>query len=79
MNQPPPQFQPLSPAELAAFRARQKSRSRALALVLFALVVLFFAITIVKIKKETAMQAAMKAHPAAPAAQGPASPTARGK
>jgi hypothetical protein len=40
----------LTPAELAAFRARQKSRSRALALVLMALVVLFFAITIVKIK-----------------------------
>lgn len=42
--------QPLTPAELAAFRARQKSRSRALALVLVALAILFFAVTIVKIK-----------------------------
>jgi hypothetical protein len=42
--------QPLTPSELAAFRARQKSRSRALALVLVALAVLFFAVTIVKIK-----------------------------
>ncbi len=41
---------PLTPAELAAFRARQKSRSRALGLVLVALAVLFFALTIVKIK-----------------------------
>ena len=42
--------QPLTPAELAAFRARQKSRSRALGVVLVALAMLFFAITIVKIK-----------------------------
>jgi hypothetical protein len=42
--------QPLTPSELAAFRARQRSRSRALALVLAALVVLFFVITLVKIK-----------------------------
>jgi len=42
--------QPMTPSELAAFRARQKSRSRALALVLVALVVLFFVITLVKIK-----------------------------
>lgn len=42
--------QPMTPTELAAFRARQKSRSRALALVLGALVVLFFVISLVKIK-----------------------------
>lgn len=59
--------QPLSPAELAAFRARQKSRSRALAVVLLALVVLFFAITIVKIRNQSAMRAATASHPAAPA------------
>jgi hypothetical protein len=44
--------QPLTPSELAAFRARQKSRSRALALVLVALVVLFYAITLVKLKTD---------------------------
>jgi hypothetical protein len=49
MNSPAP---PLTPAELAAFRARQRSRSRALALVLIALVLLFFAITIVKLRAE---------------------------
>jgi len=65
--------QPLSPAELAAFRARQKSRSRALAVVLLALVVLFFAITIVKIRNQSAMRAAAS-HPAASA-----SPLAEGK
>lgn len=44
---------PLTPEQLALFRARQKSRSRALAAVLGALVVLFFAITVVKIAKQT--------------------------
>jgi hypothetical protein len=67
---------PLTPAELAAFRARQKSRSRALALVLLALVVLFFAITIVKLREESIrdaksrQQLAMPAAPAKPAAPG---------
>lgn len=42
----------MSAAELAAFRARQKSRARALALVLLALVVLFFAISVVKIARQ---------------------------
>ena len=44
----------MSPADLAALRARQRSRSRALALVLLALVVLFFAITLVKLRAEAA-------------------------
>jgi hypothetical protein len=35
--------------DLEAFRARQKARNRALGLVLGALVVLFFAITVVKL------------------------------
>ena len=56
--------QPLTPSELAAFRARQKSRSRALALVLVALAVLFFVITLVKIKDGAAAR-----HPAAMATQ----------
>lgn len=60
--------QPLTPTELAAFRARQKSRSRALALVLVALVVLFFVITLVKIKDG----AAARQHAAAPTAIQPA-------
>ncbi len=47
--------QPLTPAELAAFRARQKSRSRALALVLVGVAVLFFAITLVKLREEVAL------------------------
>lgn len=38
--------------ELQQFRARQRSRSKALAVVLGAMVVLFFAITIVKIAKQ---------------------------
>ena len=42
--------QPLTPSELNAFRSRQKSRSRALAIVLVGLAVLLFAVTIVKIK-----------------------------
>lgn len=46
--------QPMTPAELSAFRARQKSRSRALAVVLVALVVLFFAITLVKLREQAA-------------------------
>lgn len=47
--------------ELQQFRARQRSRSRALALVLGAMVVLFFAITVVKISKQTEHR-----HPVAP-------------
>jgi hypothetical protein len=60
---------PLTPSELAAFRARQKSRSRALALVLVALVVLFFGITLVKIRDGAAArhQAAQGAPTAAQA------------
>jgi len=58
---------PLTPSELAAFRARQKSRSRALALVLVALVVLFFGITLVKIRDGAA--ARHQAVLAAPATQ----------
>lgn len=38
-----------APFDLAAFRARQKARNRALGLLLGALVVLFFAITIAKL------------------------------
>lgn len=56
--------QPMTPSELAAFRARQKSRSRALALVLVALAVLFFVITLVKIKDGAASR-----HQAAAATQ----------
>ena len=62
--------QPLTPAELAAFRARQKSRSRALALVLIALVILFFAITLVKLREESvrySLERQQLAKPAAPA------------
>jgi hypothetical protein len=58
---------PLTPSELAAFRARQKSRSRALGLVLVALAILFFAITIVKIKG--ASDARRQMAPGAPASQ----------
>ncbi len=36
-------------ADLVAFRARQKARNRVLGVILIALAVLFFAITIVKI------------------------------
>lgn len=43
-----------SPAERAAFESRRKSRNRALGLVLGALVVLFFGITIVKMAPEFA-------------------------
>ena len=48
----PPKFdwQPVSEEESRLIRARQRSRNRALAVVLVALVVLFFAITIVKMK-----------------------------
>jgi hypothetical protein len=42
----PPQA---GPSDLEQLRARQRSRNRALGLILTALVVLFFAITIVKI------------------------------
>jgi hypothetical protein len=59
--------QELTPAELAAFRARQRSRSRALGLILVALAVLFFAITLVKIKHAADLR---HAQAAAPAAQG---------
>ena len=38
-----------SEAEIAAFRARQKSRNRVMGLVLGGLAILFFAITIVKL------------------------------
>ncbi|NML92565.1 cytochrome oxidase small assembly protein [Novosphingobium olei] len=41
-----PKFDPAT--DLQLFRARQKARNRALGFVLLALVVLFFAITIVK-------------------------------
>jgi hypothetical protein len=41
--------QMLPDADVAALRARQRSRNRALGLVLVALAALFFAITIVKI------------------------------
>ena len=41
--------QMLSDTDVAALRARQRSRNRALGLVLVALAALFFAITIVKI------------------------------
>ena len=40
---------PLSGDELELFRARQRSRNRAMGIVLGALAVLFFAISIVKI------------------------------
>lgn len=47
-DQPP--VQPMSQADLEALRARQKSRNRAMAIVLWALVILFFVISIVKLK-----------------------------
>lgn len=43
-----------SPAERAAFEARRRSRNIALGLVLAALVILFFGITIVRMGPETA-------------------------
>ncbi|WP_420381869.1 hypothetical protein [Novosphingobium sp.] len=61
-----PADRPLTPTELAAFRARQKSRSRALALVLLALVVLFFAITIVKLREESKRDAKSRQQLATP-------------
>lgn len=42
--------------DLVQFRARQKARSRVLGLILAALAVLFFAITIVKISNQTKHQ-----------------------
>jgi|GEM_PF-1501950 hypothetical protein len=72
--------QPLTPAELAAFRARQKSRSRATALVLIALAVLFFAITLVKLREESIRDAhtlQQVAKPVAPRA--PVSPGVKGQ
>jgi len=68
--------QPLTPAELAAFRARQKSRSRATALVLIA----FFAITLVKLREESIRDAhtlQQVAKPVAPRA--PVSPGVKGQ
>ena len=69
--EPDPMSQPLTPAELAAYRARQRSRSRALGLILAGLAVLFFAITLVKIKHAADLRhATAVAKPAAPAAPG---------
>jgi len=62
---------PLTPVELATFRARQRSRSRALAVVLLALVVLFFAITIVKLRDESIRDAKSRQQLAAPIAVTP--------
>ncbi|MCW1382570.1 hypothetical protein OLX02_07020 [Novosphingobium sp. KCTC 2891] len=45
-----------SKTDLDAFRARQKSRNRALGIVLGALAILFFAITIVKMGLHSAGQ-----------------------
>jgi len=64
-----PLTEPLTPPELAALRARQRSRSLALAWVLVALVVLFFAITLVKMRAERAQVAAMASAPAKDGAQ----------
>jgi hypothetical protein len=44
-----PQDNAIDKIDMVAFRARQKARNRALGLVLGALVVLFFAITVVKL------------------------------
>jgi len=44
-----PTARPLTPAETEELRARQRSRNRAMGLVLGFLVILFFAISIVKI------------------------------
>ena len=63
-----PVDRPLTPTELVTFRARQKSRSRALAVVLLALVVLFFAITIVKLRDESIRDAKSRQQLAAPIA-----------
>jgi hypothetical protein len=46
----------LSPAESEAYRARQRARSKVLGLILGALAVLFFAITIVKMSVHTSGQ-----------------------
>ncbi len=70
-----PVDRPLTPTELAAFRARQKSRSRAMAVVLLALVVLFFAITIVKLRDESIRDAKSRQQLAAPIAGTPAPDT----
>lgn len=43
-----------TPAERAAFEARRRSRNRALALLLFALVALFFGITVVRMSGQVA-------------------------
>lgn len=45
----PPEFHPLSPAETDALRARQRERNKVMGLILGFLVLLFFAISIVKI------------------------------
>lgn len=65
----------MTAAELAAFRARQKSRARALAVVLLLLVVLFFAISIVKIAKQAHELPRVQPSAAAPvAAPAPVAP-----
>lgn len=51
--------------DLVAFRARQKARNRALGIVLGALVVLFFAITIVKLGVQAEHRQAAHAQPGA--------------
>lgn len=43
-----------TPAERAAFEARRRSRNRALAILLFALVALFFGITVVRMTGQAA-------------------------
>ena len=66
MTQLPPE------PDLALFRARQRSRNRALGLVLVALAGLFFAITIVKIgshAKQLQDEKHARAESAAPAAK----------
>lgn len=52
-----------TPAERAAFAARRRSRNIALGAVLVMLVVLFFGITIVKMKPDTASRASIAAAP----------------
>ena len=52
-----------TPAERAAFEARRRSRNVALGLVLGALVVLFFCITIVKMSDSAKTPAAAAAAP----------------
>jgi hypothetical protein len=49
---PIPETRPLTAAETEALRARQRSRNRVMGLILGFLVVLFFAISIVKISAQ---------------------------